>query len=37
MYYLIDIETYYDAPISPAVYRYDDQSTAVASFHSRIG
>lgn len=37
MYYLLDIETYYDAPISKAVYQYDDQNTAVASFHSRIG
>lgn len=37
MFYLLNIETYSDTPISKSVYQYDDQSTAVASFHSRIG
>lgn len=37
MYYLLDIETYLDAPISKAVYQYKDKNEAVASFHSRIG
>ena len=38
MYYLIDIETYNDGTAaSKAIYAYESEGEAVASFHSRLG